>query len=110
MDYDKINELLQDEAFLKEMAAKETPDGIKALFDDNGIVIPMSDAQAILDFEIKIKNSNISNEELDRMAGVKLADDELKNVAGGNGYVPIRCDLSFGNIMLQGDKLSFSLV
>lgn len=67
---EKLNALLEDEAFLNKMLNAENPEQVSALFAENGITMSAK--------EVEILRSRLENAE-----GGELSEDQLENVAGG---------------------------
>ena len=67
---EKLNALLEDEAFLNKMLNAENPEQVSALFAENGITMSAK--------EVEILRSRLENAD-----GGELSEDQLENVAGG---------------------------
>ena len=67
---EKLNALLEDEAFLNKMLNAENPEQVSALFAENGITMSAK--------EVEILRSRLENAD-----GAELSEDQLENVAGG---------------------------
>ena len=67
---EKLNALLEDEAFLNKMLNAENPEQVSALFAENGITMSAK--------EVEILRSRLENTDND-----ELSEDQLENVAGG---------------------------
>ena len=67
---EKLNALLEDEAFLNKMLNAENPEQVSALFAENGITMSAK--------EVEILRSRLENAD-----GGEHSEDQLENVAGG---------------------------
>lgn len=67
---EKLNALLENEAFLNKMLNAENPEQVSALFAENGITMSAK--------EVEILRSRLENAD-----GGELSEDQLENVAGG---------------------------
>lgn len=70
---EKLNELLQDESFIKNLLSLETDEEVQSFLSENGVDFTLSEIAAI--------KSGVAA----RLAGdeEELSDDDLENVAGG---------------------------
>lgn len=67
---DKLNVLLEDEAFINKILNAEDPEQVSALFAENGVTLSVK--------EVEILRSRLENTDSD-----ELSEDQLENVAGG---------------------------
>lgn len=67
---DKLNALLEDEAFINKILNAEEPEQVSALFAENGVTLSVK--------EVEILRSRLENTDND-----ELSEDQLENVAGG---------------------------
>lgn len=67
---DKLNALLEDEAFINKILNAEDPEQVSALFAENGVTLSVK--------EVEILRSRLENTDND-----ELSEDQLENVAGG---------------------------
>ncbi len=67
---DKLNALLEDEAFINKILNAEDPEQVSALFAENGVTLSVK--------EVEILRSRLENTDSD-----ELSEDQLENVAGG---------------------------
>lgn len=71
----KIKEIFSDEAFVKELFTKETPEEAQALLETKGIELSVDEI-------VKIRNVLVKKLE-QAQSGEELSEDDLKDVAGG---------------------------
>lgn len=67
---DKLNALLENEAFIEKILNAENPEQVSALFAENGVTLSVK--------EVEILRSRLENTDND-----ELSEDQLENVAGG---------------------------
>lgn len=67
---DKLNTLLEDNAFIDKILNAENPEQVSALFAENGVTLSVK--------EVEILRSRLENTDND-----ELSEDQLENVAGG---------------------------
>lgn len=67
---DKLNALLEDEAFINKILNAEDPEQVSAIFAENGVTLSVK--------EVEILRSRLENTDSD-----ELSEDQLENVAGG---------------------------
>ena len=91
---EKLNALLEDEAFLNKMLNAENPEQVSALFAENGITMSAK--------EVEILRSRLENAE-----GGELSEDQLENVAGGVDLALI--DDVLNSIVKVGERLFDSI-
>ena len=90
---EKLNALLEDEAFLNKMLNAENPEQVSALFAENGITMSAK--------EVEILRSRLENAD-----GGELSEDQLENVAGGVDLDLI--DDVLNSIVTVGERLFVS--
>ena len=73
MNEERIKEVFSDEAFVKELVSKETPEEVQALLEDKDI--EMSVAEIVKLREMVIKKMENPDAE--------LSDEDLEDVSGG---------------------------
>ena len=83
----KLNELIKDEAFLKELFSKEEPEDVQALFEDNGVELTLDEVRQLGDLLGKAANGEITAEQLEKMANGELSEEDLEQVAGGEVFI-----------------------
>ncbi len=72
MNEQKIKELFSDEQFVKELFALETPEEVQAVLVDNDIEISVEDILKIKELLTKKESGELSDEELEQVAGGSL--------------------------------------
>ena len=72
MNQEKIQEVFSDEAFLKEIFSKETPEEVQTILAEKDIELSIEDILTLR--KIIEKKSN---------QGVELSDDDLEDISGG---------------------------
>lgn len=82
---ERINELMQDSAFVEAFQAAKTPDEVVSLFGRNGIEVPVEIAQEL--FETNIQDCELSENALDGVAGGALWATFLTNAYWCAGYL-----------------------
>ena len=79
----KIQELMKDEAFVKELLSKEEPEDVQVLFEDNGVDLSIDDIKMMGSILDKVASGEMAADDVERMANGELTEDELEEVAGG---------------------------
>ena len=79
----KIQELMKDEAFVKELLSKEEPEDVQVLFEDNGVDLSIDDIKMMGSILDKVASGEMAADDVERMANGELTEDELEDVAGG---------------------------
>ena len=72
MNQEKIQEVFSDEAFLKEIFSKETPEEVQTILAEKDIELSIEDILTLR----KIIEKKLNQ-------GVELSDDDLEDVSGG---------------------------
>ena len=75
MNEERIKEVFADEAFVKELLSKETPEEVQAMLEDKDIEVSIAEIVKLREMIIK-KAENPD-------AYVELGDDDLEEVSGG---------------------------
>ena len=75
MNEERIKEVFSDEAFVKELLSKETPEEVQAMLEDKDIEVSIAEIVKLREMIIK-KAENPD-------ADVELGDDDLEEVSGG---------------------------
>ena len=73
-NYEKILELLKDDAFADAVLSAESSDAVQQLFGENGVDLSIA--------EIKALGKSLTQSE------GELSEEDLENVAGGNIVIP----------------------
>ena len=82
MNEERIKEVFSDEAFVKELLSKETPEEVQAMLEDKDIEVSIAEIVKLREMIIK-KAENPDAE---------LSDEDLEDVAGGcYGIVVVAC-------------------
>ena len=75
MNEERIKEVFSDEAFVKELFSKETPEEVQAMLEDKDIELSIDEIVKLKELlEKKVENPD---------ADVELGDDDLEEVSGG---------------------------
>ena len=82
MNEERIKEVFSDEAFVKELFSKETPEEVQAMLEDKDIELSIDEIVKLKElFEKKVENPD-----------AELSDEDLEDVAGGcYGIVVVAC-------------------
>ena len=83
---EKMKELMNDEAFVKEMLAKETPEDAQIFFEEHGVEFTLDEVRSLYALLEKVANGEISEETLKKAADGELTEEELEAVAGGDAF------------------------
>ena len=79
MNEERIKEVFSDEAFVKELLSKETPEEVQAMLEDKDIEVSIAEIVKLRELlEKKAKNPD-----------AELSDEDLEDIAGGCGAVLI---------------------
>ena len=74
MNEERIKEVFSDEAFVKELLSKETPEEVQAMLEDKDIEVSIAEIVKLRELlEKKAKNPD-----------AELSDEDLEDVAGGS--------------------------
>ena len=76
MNEERIKEVFSDEAFVKELLSKETPEEVQELLEDKDIEMSIG--------EIEKAKEMILKKLEDPDAELELSDEDLEDVAGGS--------------------------
>lgn len=87
MDTQKLNEVLADEAFVKELLLMQKPEQVQEALEDRGVELSLDEIEKMGAFIRKVQTGEISKEQVQRMADGELSEDELEQVSGGSGAV-----------------------
>ncbi len=82
-DEKKIEELFKDQEFAKKVLLKETPENACELLKEKGVDVSVEEMGQVRGFIEKVKNGEISEEQLKRMQDGELELEDMKQVAGG---------------------------
>ena len=77
MNEERINEVFSDEAFVKELLSKETPEEVQAMLAEKDIDVTIDEIVKLRELIIKKLQKAQSGEE-------ELGEDDLEDVAGGS--------------------------
>ena len=82
MNEERIKEVFADEAFVKELFSKETPEEVQAMLEDKDIELSIDEIVKLKELlEKKVENPD-----------AELSDEDLEDVAGGcYGIVVVAC-------------------
>ena len=86
---EKMQELMKDEAFVKEMLAKETPEDAQIFFEEHGVEMTLDECRGLYELLDKAANGEISEETLKKAADGELTEEEMEAVAGGEAVTVI---------------------
>ena len=79
MNEERIKAVFSDEAFVKELLSKETPEEVQAMLEDKDIEVSIAEIVKLRELlEKKAENPD-----------AELSDEDLEDVAGGCGAVLI---------------------
>lgn len=78
MNEERIKEVFSDEAFVKELLSKETPEEVQAMLAEKDIDLTIDEIVKLRELIIKKLQKAQSGEE-------ELGDEDLEDVAGGSG-------------------------
>ena len=82
----KFQEVLSDEAFAKELLQMEDAGDVQKALEEKGIELSQDEIRRIKERAIKIQSGEDSKEQPEPMADGELSEDELMDVAGGDGW------------------------
>ena len=85
---ERINELMKDEAFVAAFEKVTSPQDVVDLFHDNGVEVPLNIAQEL--FQPEIPEGELTDENLDQVAGGGLLSFAYENIMYGAGYLGAR--------------------
>lgn len=79
MNEERIKEVFSDEAFVKELFSKETPEEVQAMLEDKDIELSIDEIVKLKELlEKKVENPD-----------AELSDEDLEDVAGGCLWIAI---------------------
>ena len=84
MDMQKLNEVLADEAFVKELLLMQKPEQVQEALEDRGVELSLDEIEKMGAFIRKVQAGEISKEQVQKMADGELSEDELEQVSGGS--------------------------
>ena len=93
MNEERIKEVFSDEAFVKELFSKETPEEVQAMLEDKDIELSIDEIVKLKELlEKKVENPD-----------AELSDEDLEDVAGGcYGIVVVACfAVVFGGAIVE---------
>ena len=102
---EKLQELLKDEAFAKELLTKEEPEDVQALFEANGVELSLDEVKAIGDALDKVASGEITAEQIEKTANGELSEDDLAEVAGGELATLTACAIIFAGSVIVGGSI-----
>ena len=80
---EKLQEVLSDEAFAKELLQMEKPEDVQVALEKKDIDLSLDEISQIGEYMNKVQNGEISQEQVQSMVDGELSEDELEEVAGG---------------------------
>jgi lactobin A/cerein 7B family class IIb bacteriocin len=86
---EKFQEALSDEAFANKLFQMENPEDVQEALEEKGIELTLDEIRQIGELSEKIRNGEVSQEQVQSMADGELSEDELEEVAGGFGIFAI---------------------
>ena len=84
MDTQKLNEVLADEAFVKELLLMQKPEQVQEALEDRGVELSLDEIEKMGAFIRKVQTGEISKEQVQKMADGELSEDEMEQVSGGS--------------------------
>ena len=81
---EKIQELVKDEEFVKELVTKGTAEDAQIFFEEHGVEMTLDEVRSIGELLDKVAKGEISEETLKKAADGELTEEELEAVAGGD--------------------------
>lgn len=92
--------MLSDETFAKELLQKEDAGAVQKALEEKGIELTLDESRQIGVYLQKVRDGEISQEQIQAMADGELSEDELMDVAGGGIKVALYYVLSQGVIVV----------
>ena len=86
---DKLQEVLSDEAFAKELLSMEKPEEVQIALEKKGVEMSLDEIHQIGELMRKVQNGEVTKEQVQSIADGELSEDELEEVAGGFGIFAI---------------------
>ena len=80
---EKFQELMKDEAFVKELLEQESKEDAQIFLEKNGVELSMAEVEEIEKAFEKIASGELSQDMLEKAANGELSEEELEEVAGG---------------------------
>ena len=102
---EKVQEVLSDESFAKELVAMEDEKQVQIALEEKGIELSLDEIRQIGETVRKFQNGEISQEQLESMADGELSEEELGEVAGGTSPIGVAVVL----LVLGGFGLALGL-
>ena len=103
---EKLQEVLSDEGFARELLAMERPEDVQIALEKKDIELSLDEVRQIGETIQNIQSGEISQEQLESMADGELSEEELGEVAGGTiiGTIAaiILCVGGFGGLIGGG--------
>ena len=84
MDAQKLNEVLADEAFVKELLLMQKPEQVQEALEARGVELSLDEIEKMGAFIRKVQTGEISKEQVQKMADGELSEDEMEQVSGGS--------------------------
>jgi transposase len=82
---EKFQEVFSDETFAKDLLQMEDASDVQKTLEEKGIELTLDEIRRIKEHAIKVQNGKDSQEQPDLVDG-ELSEDELMDVAGGDGW------------------------
>jgi hypothetical protein len=82
----RIQEVLSDEAFANELLQMEDPGDVQKALEEKGIELTLDEIRRIKERAIKVQSGEDLPEQQESLADGELSEDELLDVAGGDGW------------------------
>lgn len=89
MDIKKLNEVLKDESFVKQLLQLETVNQVQQALADKGVNLTIEEIEAIKDIIQRYENDQLSEQEKQQLETIntlntdELSDNDLQAVTGG---------------------------
>ena len=90
MNEERIKEVFSDEAFVKELFSKETPEEAQAMLEEKGLAVTVDDLVQLKEVLVEKYQKAQSGEE--------LAEEALEAVAGGSAFFIFSAVLVLGTL------------
>ena len=84
MDQARLNEVLSDEEFVKELLTMKTAEQVQDALEDKGVSATTDEIRQMGDFLRKVASGEISQDTVNALANGELSEEELEEVAGGS--------------------------
>ena len=79
MNQEKLKELFADEAFVKELFSKETPEEVQKMFEEHDVDVSVEEIMEAREIILKKMDQGAEN--------LELTEAELEEVSGGVGMI-----------------------